>query len=311
MDCRPTVSILTYCAHPAVAYGTLLIFKTLRVGFPTARIEVFDNASHADVCTQIKAAAAACDASFTALPARSHAAHLRWLLEEREPPEGPLVIVDPDVIFWRSLEQWDFGAALMAGRLMPAMGKRELVSVPRLHPSLLWVPTVARLREAMATHRTQWADMERSWDGVAPHLARVGDRLFFFDTMARAHAALERRCHAFDAGELDAYDHLFFGSHLPTMDARLGPEFEAIVAAHRHAAAGDLQQLRGIWRRQAAFFEDGVTSARPGTSSIEDEMLQSVSRIQEWQGLQFDAAPLASAMSDMTSRVRGQTEIAR
>ncbi|MEO6447712.1 MAG: hypothetical protein ABIO42_00555, partial [Burkholderiaceae bacterium] len=54
------MTILTYCAHPALAYGTLLVFKTLRVGFPTARVEVYDNGSHPDVVGQIGARQGSC-----------------------------------------------------------------------------------------------------------------------------------------------------------------------------------------------------------------------------------------------------------
>lgn len=302
----PTVSILTYCAHPALAYGTLLVFKTLRVGFPTARIEVFDNGSHADVCKQVRGAAAAVGASFEAATPRSHAAHLRWLLEEREVGDGPLVIVDPDVIFWRRVEHWDFGHALMAGRRMPGMGKGAVRGAPRLHPSLLWVQDVERLRTALLYERDRWSWVGEAWDGVGQCIGRAGDQVEFFDTLARAYRSFERRCHVFTDDELDAYDHLFYGSHLPALDARLGPEFDAIADGHRSAAAGELEQLRGMWRRQQAFFEDGVTSPKVDAGSLEEELLKSVQRIQRWQSLQFDDEQLSSAINEMASRVRGE-----
>ncbi len=73
----PTVTILTYCAHPSLAYGTLLVFKNLRTGFPTARVEVYENGSHPEVREHIVRASADVGASFEALPPKHYADHFR------------------------------------------------------------------------------------------------------------------------------------------------------------------------------------------------------------------------------------------
>ncbi len=41
----PHVYILTWCKSLESLYGSLLVFQTLRVGFPTAPVYVFDNGS--------------------------------------------------------------------------------------------------------------------------------------------------------------------------------------------------------------------------------------------------------------------------
>jgi hypothetical protein len=104
---EPLVTILTFCAHPSMAYGTMLIFKTVRVGFPNARIEVFDNGSHPEVVGLIARAAADVGATFQARAPRHYADHYEWLLLEREHDDRPLVLVDPDVIFFGNV--WSTG----------------------------------------------------------------------------------------------------------------------------------------------------------------------------------------------------------
>ena len=74
---KPTVVILTYCEHPSLAYGTLMVFDTLRVGFPTFNIVVIDNGSHPDVVPQIKNAAERARASFTPTERHNFIEHYR------------------------------------------------------------------------------------------------------------------------------------------------------------------------------------------------------------------------------------------
>ena len=301
---RPLVTVLTYCAHPALAYGTLLVFKTIRTGFPDARIEVFDNGSCPEIRDQVACAAAAVDAEFTAMTPRHYADHHRWLLLEREHADGPLVIVDPDVIFWQSVEGWDFGDAVMAGRLMPAMVKDDIVGLPRLHPSMLWVPDVARLRAEVR----RLAVGSFAWDGIGQRTGFVGGQRFFWDTLAGLYQAMPERCMPFREEHLDAYDHLFYGSHLPLIEAALGAEgFDPIRTGHRAAALGQLEQLRGIWRSQEAFFSNRIETTAAGASGQADRLhqaaLDAARRVQGWQGLRFDDAELMKGLSSLGGRL--------
>lgn len=250
----PTVVILTYCAHPALAYGTLMVFKTLRTGFPTARVEVYDNGSHPEAREQVMQACAEIDADFVAMESCHWTAHIARQLLEREDDGAPLVLLDPDVAFWASVEGWNFGDALMAGRLMPEVRSGPIVSHARLHPSLLWVPSVARLRTAMAA------------DEIAPHLRPAGGAVHFWDTLALAYARIGDRCQALSPEHLDCFDHLFFGSHLPVIDSRLSDHDTIIHRCHRAAAAGDLEAIRGSWREQVDYFA-GRIGARPAPAS--------------------------------------------
>ena len=85
---RALVHVLTYCAHPTSAYGSLQVFDSIRTGFPNARIEVYDNGSCPEVLPLIRDAARRVDAEFHAMAGRFYAEHLRWEQLERPHAEG-------------------------------------------------------------------------------------------------------------------------------------------------------------------------------------------------------------------------------
>lgn len=107
---------------------------------------------------------------------------------------------------------------------------------------------------------------------------------------------------------LDAYDHLFYGSHLPVIDAVIGTAgFDPIRDGHRAAAGGELGKLRGIWRAQEAFFANRIQSTAALTSGQPEQLRQaaltSAQRAQEWQGLAFDAESLAAGLGGLGARL--------
>jgi len=231
---KPTVVILTYCEHPSLAYGALMVFDTLRVGFPTFDVVVLDNGSHPDVVPRIKAAAEGAGAFFTPTERHDFIEHYRWMLCEQEQIDS-FVLVDPDVVFWKNVEDWQF-EGVIAGRLIPDLTTGGVTSKARLHPSHVWVPSVKRLREL----------------GIAVELRKEGDQ--FWDTLATIYQDHPDQCQPFTADQLDCYDHLFYGSHFPAIEPRLKDD-DLTYDLHRKAAAGEIESLRGIWRDQERYFK--------------------------------------------------------
>jgi hypothetical protein len=287
----PTVTILTYCAHPALAYGTLLVFKTLRTGFPTATVEVFDNSSHPEVREQIRQACAEVGAEFTAMTPRHYADHLEWLLLERDHGAEPLVLVDPDVIFWESVEGWKFGDAIAAGRLIPDQIEGHITSLARLHPSMFWVPDVHRLRQRVAAHAPGFPSGAVGPSSFIPK----GGRSMLYDTLAPLYEAFRAECLAFGPEHLDCYDHIFHGSHLP-INAGCGYDgFDAITEPHTAAASGDLQALRGIWRAQERYFARDHELVRLAADHSR-YAVDSLKSLGDVQGLEYEDGALADAI---------------
>ena len=297
----PIVHVLTHCPHEVLAYGSLLVFPTLRTGFPTARIEVVDNGSCPEMVPRIRAAAEAAGATFEARPLVHYSEHWRHNLFERDWDEGdaPVVFVDPDVVFWENCEAFDFGDALMAGRLIPEIpGSLNRVQAARLHPSMLWVPSMKRLRYEFG--RRLPSEAAGRWNCIGPAREQDGGIARMYDTLAPLYRALQDDCSAFDAVHLDAYDHLFLGSHLPVVSRGQDPD-SLLTDAHRAAAQGDVASLRGLWRRQDEAFLNPVRGpARPW--STRDRKAPTSREIRDWQGLEVSD----SALDDADYRLRAR-----
>src|SRR5512146_2136138 len=116
----PTVAVLTFCREREHVFGNTLVFQSIRRAFPTAQIQVWDNASTWECWEEIRDATYKLgDVYLERLPHR--VLHADWIEErvrEAAREDRPLVIVDPDVVFWEQVEDvFAFPAGtLMAGR---------------------------------------------------------------------------------------------------------------------------------------------------------------------------------------------------
>jgi len=251
MTPRLHVFILTYCRRLDLLYGSELIFRTLRVGFPTARVTVVDNASLPEVQPRLAALAREQGCEFRALPAPGveHAVFLERTLGEVATGEGGTVVfLDPDICLWESCEGWQFDA-LLAGKQVDAYDDDMLqaVSMPRVHTSFLWVPDARRLWDEIGRIRAAHFDFR-------PFLSfsfKLGDAWVRYDTGASLFAAIADRVAFFTPEHRDHYDHIYCGSHLDLLEPRMSQALRDLtLITHRLARAGDLDALKGLWRRQ-------------------------------------------------------------
>lgn len=247
---RMRVFILTYCRNLDLLGGSTLVFKTLRTGFPTAEVHVADNCSLADARPVIQASADAAGCRFSQFNKEvAHHGFIEYVLSRYD---GPIVFLDPDVIFWEPCEHWQF-SSVAAGRLIPRFHDEysDTKTAERLHTSFLWVPDAARLRSAVAeTRRGHW-----DFQPFQPYSYRSHHGWVRFDCGAGLYAAMGDRCQPYDEGQLSAYDHLFLGSHLDLVLSSLpGDEAQVLSAVHAQAQS-DPTSLKGLWLTQQAYFE--------------------------------------------------------
>jgi hypothetical protein len=271
---RITCLVLTYCRRPELFYGTSMIFETLRVGFPTARVVVVDNASLPARRPEIEALARAAGCHFVQIPDPEVQHHeflerALALAARTEGFPGPLVFLDPDLCFWRSCEDFRF-EGLAAGRLMRSF-RCELtgsLTMPRIHTSFLWIPDPAALWNAIREIQKTHFDFEP----FRPYSARIAGDWCRFDTGGNLYSALSERICRFGEEELDRYDHLFCGSHADLIlhGLRRIPR-DRRAELHARVKAGDLEALRGVWREEEGI--PRVVSARadvPGVRTLGD-----------------------------------------
>jgi hypothetical protein len=252
-----------------------MVFKTLRVGFPTADVLVIDNGSHPDVVPLIAQAATDAGCSFTAASRQHFLSFYHWVLFEQEVMDS-VVLLDPDVVFWDNVEDWKF-EGLMAGRLIPDLYNYGVTSLSRLHPSHLWVPDVAKMRKALGNMNANGFDPLRQFSAPA------NGKMYFWDTGAGLYQALADKCESFTEEQLDCYDHLFYGSHLPVIQPALNDE-GVTYTAHQAAARGDLSSLKGIWREQDKHFKSQRQKPLSGETMLA-EMIDTCTVLGQAQGV--------------------------
>jgi hypothetical protein len=259
------VFILTYCRNPELFYGTSLIFKTLRTGFPNARVRVVDNASLPEARSEIARLAKETECALELLPPPGIAHHEfieRSLNALAAKPElgDKAVFVDPDVCLWRDCEHLEFDA-LVAGLLLESYNDEvmQCVTMPRLHTSFLWVNHVDRLVQAIETVRRAHFD----FDPFRAFSVKLGDLWLRYDTGASLYAALPEECRGFDESHMDYYDHIYAGSHFDLWQGKHPGELRNFMdTVHGLAKAGDLEALKGVWRRQAEVWHQSVSVVR-------------------------------------------------
>jgi hypothetical protein len=248
----PQVLILTYCREPSLlASGTLLVFRTLRIGFPTAEVTVIDNASVPEARPAIRAAAEAAGCEYIQRdPEIVHAEFLREVILGAN-YAGSVVLLDPDVIFWSNCEGWRIGR-LLAGRMLPEFMDEftRCRTLARLHTSFLWIRDVAALRERVSALMTTYFD----FDPFPPRMFAMDGAWYRGDTMAFLCGALPEEVQPFGEEELNAYDHLFCGSHLDLVLRDVPHETQMFLKWAHAQALADPSRLRGLWRQQEDYF---------------------------------------------------------
>jgi hypothetical protein len=262
----PIVYVTTWCKDVRLLYGSTLVFDSIRVGFPDSEVVVIENASVKSARAAIVEAARAADCKIRLLD--RELPHWKIIETLCLTANRPFVVLDPDIALWESVQDWDFGGALMAGRFIAANEPVDArFNVPRLHSSHLWFPDPIRLRDrisAMAPTAASTTKLFRS--GSMP----CG---LLWDTADILYLKLEEDAVAFTQTQLDAYDHLFAGSYLPALQQRVGREMADPVAQWHAAARIDYRSLKGSWRRQQELIDSVPWSSAAAELSWRSEVL--------------------------------------
>lgn len=253
------VFILTYCRNLETFYGTGLIFKTLRVGFPNCRICVTDNASLPDAQARIEAICREneCDFHILGRPGMEHHEFIHNTLRTHAlgpSPHETIIFLDPDICLWQSWEEFSFHG-LLAGKLSGKFQDpvTDTITMPRIHSSFLWINDPGALWKEILRIRAKRFDFLP----FHPFSFRMDGTWYRYDTGANILAALPGRCSFFDERHFDRYDHIYAGSHLDwILDYYNDGCREMLTRTHHDARTGNLNALKGIWRDQNKYLND-------------------------------------------------------
>lgn len=221
--------------RPELVENALLVFRTLRTGFPDNPVTVLAGSE--------RIAAAARQVDCHVVPDEGGLRHDDWIAGLLEAGEEPFWICDPDVIFYGAIRLARLGP--LTGPLEPEHWSpyTQAWHAPRLHTCLLRIDPAA-VRERLAA----WWDARPGtpWEPRHELVRQVwspGPPLRFFDTLSRLWAAVGGA--AFDEATLDAFSHLHAGSFTDLLAAA----FPDMARAHAHFRSHP-EAARGLWRRQ-------------------------------------------------------------
>lgn len=235
-----TVVILAVCRKLTLLPATLMVFKTLRIGFPTARVIV-------DIETDLPTAKRAIEASCADVGAEfcyrepGGFSHPTWIQQTLLSLPGEVVFLDTDMVFWKNCEGFKFEHPF-AGYFCPQFADpfSKAITMPRLHTSFLWVNTAGLLERL---EKVPTPSFLTPHEFFRPFIYYHGGVRYFQDTTGALFQAIGGE--PFKAEHLECYDHLNCGTLADVVEAGhpLGKEF----AARREAIFKDMEIIRNSW----------------------------------------------------------------
>lgn len=244
------VHILATCRKPELLPGTLLVFDTIRKGFPNYELAVYDNANGVDEYRMIAGACSWNDCNLVTHPFKVN--HGDWVDALAQNESEPFWICDTDMLFWKSVEDWEFDHDVcLAGVRMPEFFDlySKSWSQPRMHTCLLYVNPKA-IEVALRPHHFPPDDpfqISRA-PMVKPFwfVDHTGRRVFY-DTAAMLSNHV--KCQAFTDDQRDCFDHLNAGTYFDLIRDHYDPKGDW----HERVFANP-EMARGVWRTQDRMF---------------------------------------------------------
>lgn len=266
---KETIHILATVRRAELLPAALLVFRTLRVGFPSAPVQVWGNGLTGEARGAVENATAMVGGTFTNLAGTVHDTWIESLVLESF---TPFWIVDTDVVFWGNMDKASGEAALagghqvpgtaaIMGRFEPAFQVEDLVHVERLHTCVMRIDP-GGLRAALRTWAAQWP---APWNGTAQypfvrqHFVPVcGEPTRFYDSMAGAYHAVGGR--AFTEEEDSQFAHI----HCATWSDLLPKRYGLSNLAETHKAIYEQPELaRGLREAQRKYYEAHTITTEP------------------------------------------------
>ncbi len=240
------VHILATCRDSKLAHMTKLVFKTLRVGFPTAAVTVHLNGKCEDNCDSIITLLDGCSVQ------RVDTVHHEWIESLLKTEMEPFFICDTDVIFYANVEGWKFDGPI-AGVKIPEWQDEfsGAITRTRLHTSLMYMAP-AKIKTATDRFQNQLADtiFTPLANLIFPTITPLNGRAFFHDTCSLLYHATGGQ--AFTNEQKDAFFHFNFG----TISDLVLPRLVGSVAMEdaRNQIVDNPDMGRGAWRLQEEYY---------------------------------------------------------
>lgn len=260
-----TVHILATCRKAELLPATLMVFQSLRVGFPTAKVMVQINAFPRDfvpysemlIRKSVEVELEKMGGKWETVPANA-TTHHEWICSLIEKEKEPFFICDTDICLWSNFECFDFTGAALAGRYVPQFycNFTKAITRPRLHGCLLYIDPV-KVKSKAEEYGNQFPDCYATprptlQDLVFPRYVPCGPmgKVSFYDTCSVLYCAIGGQ--KFTDEQNLVFDHLQSG----TLSDLVAPTYPSGNMREWHAAVLDQPHLiKGQWERDKAFYK--------------------------------------------------------
>jgi hypothetical protein len=256
---KHAVHILSTIRNPKLWHSSVLVFKTLRVGFPTADIFVWGNGLDEQSERLVANAAGSVKAHFRNIPRIEHG---HWIETCVANNNTPFWICDTDIVFFGSMEKFKWKAdTQFAGRYEREFFEEwsKTRKVARLHPSLMYF-NPAKLRIAICGYPglpAYFSTVSRElfhWSFVP---VRIGEGckskrgILFYDACAGLHHALGGT--SFTEEQNLCFEHCHCGTYANEIAAAV-PHLQGLPDLHR-AIFMQPELARGLRAQQDKYYE--------------------------------------------------------
>jgi len=189
------------------------------------------------------------------IPASMKMHHADWIEQRINETEGKLVIADPDMMFWKSMEfVFDsMKSALVAGHHVPFMHNEwaGCNSIDRLHTELLFMPDSQHFLHTLKHDMP--VDDYLPLSLFRPQTIFIQGKPLFYDTFANAtHALSVGQKAVFQSQVFSCYDHINSASFIQQMSERM--EYGTKMAEFHKSVFEDVNNLRGHWKNVEAYY---------------------------------------------------------
>lgn len=249
------VNILVKMPYEECWQASFLVFKTIRVGFPTAMVNVY-------ISKEVDVQKWKENLPFNDLKINfitndiANLNHYQWIeaLMKKSRNGNPFIILDTDIVFHESVEHFKYNAdEPLSGRFIPAYANEvaNAFEMSRLHTSFLYInPDVINKRLAFYHESLPQSEFFKTANPVHSLLIPSVAGGIFYDTCSILYGMVNGK--PFNEKQLDCYDHLQSGTLMPLIEGRLSDI--KLRDAHK-AILADLKLIKGQWRAQQAYYE--------------------------------------------------------
>lgn len=252
------VHILCTVRNPQLLPATLMVFDSLRVGFPKAVVTAHLNCwEQSRIWEKVMGHCNNAKVDHTRI--WPTVKHHEWILALIEHEASPFWICDTDIVFFDQIFNIPFDGCALAGRYIPQFYCQfaKAITRPRLHGSLLYLDP-AKIKAALDE---RWKDIpacyalpkptlqELVFPRYVPHAVGSLDKKAFYDTCAGLFHAIGGQ--RFTDAQNDSFGHL--GSS--TLVDVVSEHYSRGNLREWHASVLDQPHLlKGQWQRDQEFY---------------------------------------------------------